>query len=169
MKRIVTLSLLAICLCSSCEKEGLPTENDEQANLQIPEYFSAKINGVDFFLTDADAIGGTVYFNPESGLITFDFWGQKEEKFYYEAIKFTICSYNGPGTYYTGNTRDVSVVDYLVNLEAWKNDYRLKDPGEVIISKASNSFVEGSFVFKALNYQTSDFVRIEGNFGVALE
>lgn len=162
MKRIFILSMLAICSCYSCQKEEIA----EQAHLQAPEYFSAKINGVDFLLTDPEEIGGSVYPGPGSKVRTFDFWGEREAKYYHEAIVFKIRFYKGPGTYYTGNNYNISYADYR---DAWYNDYRLEDPAEVIIIKASETFIEGTFAFTAFNYKTSDFVNIEGSFGVALE
>lgn len=170
MKKWIYVFLFMCLPFYSCEEENADDLLQESEELiATEEYFRAEINGRSFEVTDPEAMGGTIYPSPESGIITFDLYGGIEEGESYEGLDFKICFFKGPGTYYTGTTTSVSWADYYHDSGAWYNDYRLEDPGVVTVTEHTEEFVQGTFIFNAYNYEDESYVNVEGEFKVLLE
>lgn len=166
------LMLVVGILFISCQKEELV----ETAELEVSyeEYFKAEVDGVAFEIEDPAGIGGTIYPSHTTGIINFDFWGEiydeTKEVDYYTSFSFKVCFYDGPGTYYTGTDKTVSWADYWRDWELWENHYSYGvEPGEVIITKHTDDFVEGTFEYFAYNYDLDSTVYVTGEFGLLLE
>lgn len=169
MKKWFYLIFFTCVGVASCEKENTEEILGSEDLLAAQEYFRAQINDSSFEVTDPETMGGTIYPSPKSGIMTFDLYGGIKEGDDYEGMDFKICFYDGPGTYYTGTTSSVSWADYYHNWEAWYNDYRLEDPGVVIVEEQTDKFISGTFEFNAYNYEDESFVHVEGDFKVLLE
>lgn len=169
MKRLICLMFFTCLGLTSCEKENTDELLEAEDLLASQEYFRAEINNKSFEVTDPETMGGTIYPSPNSGIITFDFYGGIEEEDNFEALDFKICFFDGPGTYFTGTTSSVSWADYYQNLDVWYNDYTLEDPGTVIVVNQTENFVEGTFDFNAYNYDDESYVHVVGEFKVLLE
>ena len=169
MKKWIYIIFFTCVGLTSCEKEKTEELLESEDLLASQEYFRAQINDKSFEVTDPETMGGTIYPSPESGVITFDLYGGIEEGDNYEGLDFKICFYDGPGTYYTGTTTSVSWADYYNNWDAWYNDYRLEDPGIVVVEEHTEKFISGIFVFNAYNYEDESFINVEGDFKVLLE
>lgn len=169
MKKWIYIIFFTCVGLTSCEKENTEELLESEDLLVSQEYFRAKINGKDFEVTDPEKMGGTIYPSPLSGIMTFDLYGWTEEGDDYEELNFKICFYDGPGTYYTGVTTSVSWADYYKNWDFWFNDYRLEDPGQVVVEEQTEIFISGTFQFNAYNYEAESFVNVEGEFKVLLE
>lgn len=172
MKRAICFSALSLIFLISC----VPESDEvllEEANLAVSEYFTAHINGKEFVVTDPELMGGIIFTNPGTGVISLDLYGEKETGDTgegLEGIYFKLYSYDKEKiTYYTGNTQDVSYADYRKGWDLYCNDYTLRDPGEVKILNATEAFVEGEFVFRAYNVDAvEEIIEITGNFGVVI-
>lgn len=174
MKRICMIFLVGFVSLNACQKNELDQELLELETPGPEEFFRAEVDGELFETRKAADIGGTVYPSWNTGVINFDFSGEMfdESKDHdsYKAFVFKICFYDGEGTYYTGTDKTVSWAMYWFDDELWENHYSYgNEPGEVVITNATEEFVEGSFQFEAYNPHLETTVRVEGEFGLRLE
>ena len=170
MKRCYLILAVGFLFLTSCENEEV-TDNKAEV---ISEYFNFEVDGASFSVNDPDHIAGTVYESSDTGVINFDFFGEitseSSQDDIYRGLVFKVCFYDGPGTYYTGTDQTISWAFSWFDDQLWENHYSYgNDPGIVIITKASENFVEGSFEYEGYNPNLETNVLIKGNFGLKLE
>lgn len=170
MKRVFTLSgILFFIVFNSCAPDNADEVLAEEM-VEEQEYFNAIIDGKPFVVNDPEMMGGFVFTNPETGIISLDLYGEIEGKEEYEGLYFLLCFYDGAKTYYTGNTHNVSYADYIKGWDIYSNDWTLHDPGTVVIKNASETFVEGEFIFRAYNVDgPGEIIEVTGSFGVKID
>lgn len=154
---------------------------EETAKVEVlpQEYFRADIDGESFEAKDTANIRATVYPSYRTGVITFDFMGEVDQKSeegeFDRGFNFKVCFYDGPGTYYTGTTKTVSWAYYwyskgISEFELWENHYAYgNEPGEVVVTNATDKFVEGTFEFEAYNEYRETTINVTGEFGIILQ
>ncbi|MCM4161538.1 hypothetical protein FHG64_11525 [Antarcticibacterium flavum] len=191
MKKFYLILAVGSLMFGACQKEELPEdssviiegvsesvqESTEQAGEEEEgpaEYFKAKINGDLFEVEDPQLIKGTVYPSRNTGVINFDFSADGVDTSGEENVNmgflFKVCFYDGPNTYYTGTTETVSWAMYWTDYGFWENHYAYgNEPGIVIVTNATDTFVEGTFEFEAYSSDTETTIEVEGEFGIRLE
>ena len=168
MKGALYFSAFLLVVFTSCDSGEPEEELLEEVNVQVQEYFTASINGNEFVVTDPDLMGGIVFTNPDTGVVSLELYG-KIDKEPYEILAFTLCFYDGKKTYNTGTTNNNSEADYWRGHDLYVNDYTLEDPGSFTITTATETFVAGEFVFRAYNVDDEqEVIEINGTFGVAV-
>ncbi|MDX1760651.1 MAG: hypothetical protein R3218_00695 [Christiangramia sp.] len=177
MNKNYPLILIAILFCACQSEETLddPFYDDVfNAKPDFVEYFRAEVNGENFEILNGDYIKGTIYTIDDAGNINLDFLGeiskQGLDEDFYEAFNFKITLFDGPGTYYTGTTENLSFALYWYDFDFWENHYALgTEPGVVTITRAGDRVIEGSFSFEGYNNQLENKILAEGEFGIILE
>lgn len=174
-KYYLILALGFVCL-AACQKDELEEEIIQTEELEaVPEeYFRAEVDGESYEADDPSLIKGTVYPSYNSGVINFDFSGEwideSKDIDFYKAFTFKVCFYDGPGTYYTGTTKTVSWAMYWSDYGLWENHYEYgNEPGTVVVTNATDKYVEGTFEFEAYNNYSETTVYVKGEFGLILE
>ena len=185
MKKYYLILTVGFFSFFACHKAEIEINNIEEVNDtkieeaivtgEMPaEYFRVEVNE-DFFETENAAnIKGTTYPSEQSGVINFDFMTifqdpDKEVDFYKE-FNFKVCFYDGPGTYYTGTPKTVSWAYLFSDYQYWENHYEYgNEPGEVIVTKATDNYVEGTFSYEAFNDHLDSTILVKGEFGLVLE
>ncbi len=174
MKGYYLILTVGFLFLTSCQKDDVTDSNIEKNAEVIDEYFNFEVDGTSFSVKDPDHIAGTVYPSSNTGVINFDFFGEIISEFsednIYRGLVFKVCFYDGPGTYYTGTDQTVSWAFSWFDDELWENHYSYgNDPGIVIITSATENFVEGTFEYEGYNSNLETNILIKGNFGLELE
>lgn len=161
----------------SCQKEEIVEEVTaelETDEIIYEEYFRVEIDGESYEFEDPDLIKGTVYPSRNTGIINFDFTGIFDDSTkkvgFYKEFNFKVCFYDGPGTYYTGTPNTASWAYFFADYNYWENHYEFgNEPGEVVVTKATDDVVEGTFEYEASNDNPESTVYVKGEFGLILE
>lgn len=173
MKKFNLLLVVGVMMCA-CQKEEVVEEENSEVEVEIIEYFTAEVNGKIIEFTDPYLIKGTVYTSRNTGVINFDFsadfYDESLEVDFYKGFLFKVCFYDGPGTYNTGTTETVSWAMYFSDYALWENHYSYgNDPGIVVVTDATEDYVEGTFEFEAYNTHYENSVEVNGEFKLELE
>ena len=170
MKKQYLFLAVGLFIFGACQKDEISEENLEIEDKPV-EYFTASIDDREFDAKDPELIGGYAYPSQDSGIINFDFSADVYDgEDFIQSLNFKVCFYDGPGTYETGTKKTVSWAFYWFGDGYWENHWMYGNPpGQVIVTKADDSFVEGTFEFEAYNEETENTIHVKGKFGVLLE
>lgn len=171
------LMLVVGILFISCQKEEMVEEKTAELKTDeiiYEEYFRVEIDSVKHEFKDPDLIKGTAYPSRNSGIVNFDFTGifddPTKEVGFYKEFNFKVCFYDGPGTYYTGTPDTASWAYFFSDYQYWENHYEFgNEPGEVVVTNATDEYVEGTFEYEAYNDYLNSTVYVKGEFGLILE
>ena len=185
MKKYYIILTVGFFSFFACEKAEIEINNTEEViapkfeqgvdtGVMPAEYFRVEVDE-DFFETESAAnIKGTTYPSDHSGVINFDFFMMFEdpnlEVGFSKEFNFKVCFFDGPGTYYTGTPYTASWAYFFSDYHYWENHHEFgHEPGEVIVTKATKNYVEGTFSYEAYNRELDSTAIVKGEFGLVLE
>lgn len=137
----ITVLLFVAFLSVSC------SENDENNPTSGDEFFTAKVDGVDFSSFE-DAIGASIGTGGSGDVLAVQ--GSNSVGDY---IRLNISGYTGVGTYTTGdNLSNVSSASYgtISPVAAWTSTFDIGS-GSIEITEDTDTLVKGTFTFTGLN------------------
>lgn len=171
MKKGVLVSVFLIFMCS-CEAENIDEESFTGEtlieDLGPGEYLYLSLNGEKHEIVDSVNLSAQVQTNQDSAVISFVMNGElpPENELIFNLV---VCFYDGPGIYYTGTGDDLS--GSILNLQGyeWFCNRTTRDPGIVMIKKADEEYIEGSFKIRGFNPELKNYVLQKGDFRVKWE
>lgn len=156
-KSIYYLTLCLALVITGCSSDDDNAENNNNNQGGGGEFFTAKIDGVDFNAsTDpATLIGGTK--SSAGGMTIVTGQGSTNSG---DFINFSITEYNGTGTYTTGDSlTNPNQIQYGElngqSADVWASNLATSAagiaPGQIVITKDADGVIEGTFAFEGYN------------------